>query len=230
MAAWDAARHELARVATGTLVVGMQTSPGRGLLPKVRARISAECPAAELTLRQVGWDDPTGGLADRSCDAAFVWLPLARPTDYEWVTIARERRFVALPAAHRLAAGAAVRMTDLLDEPFLALPASGPEMRRFWLATEERGGHPVSVSAEIRDTEETYELVSAGIGLCLLAEGNVPVFDRGDVTMLPVIDLPPAELVLARRRGERGLLLDHFTTLCAEVSRQRHAAATSSPR
>lgn len=131
VAAWDAARHELARVATGSLVVGMQTSPGRGLLPEVRARISAECPAAELTLRQVGWDDPTGGLADRSCDAAFVWLPLVRPTDYEWVTIARERRFVALPTAHRLATNAAVRMVDLLDEPFLALPAAGPEMRSF---------------------------------------------------------------------------------------------------
>lgn len=216
--AWDAARRELARVATGSLVVEMQTSPGRGLLPRVRARLSADCPEAELTLRQVGWEDPTAGLADHSCDAAFVWLPLSRRTDFEWLTIAREPRFVALPAMHRLAARAAVRMHDLRDEPFLALPAGGPEMRDFWLAIEQREGHPVTMAAEIRDTEEAYEAVASGVGVCIVAEGNIPILDRGDVAMRQVIDLPPAELVLAWRRGDRGLLLDHFTALCSEVS------------
>jgi len=53
----------------------------------------------------------------------------------------------------------------------------------------------------------------------------VPILDRGDVAMRPVIDVPPAELVLARHRGDRGLLLDHFTRLCVEVAGRWQLAA-----
>ena len=121
VASWESAKSALSRASDCALVIGMHTSPGRGLLPKVRAMMVASCPEAELELRQVPWSDRTAGLADRSTDAAFVWLPLPQPP-YRWVTIARETRLVALANDHRLAARASVAMADLLDEPFLALP------------------------------------------------------------------------------------------------------------
>lgn len=227
VAAWEDGRRELSRAAAGTLVVGMQTSPGRGLLPEVRARLADTCPEAELSLRQVNWQDPTAGLADRSSDAAFLWLPLDPPDAYRWVVIARERRFVALAAGHHLAGRPQVKMADLLDEPFLALPATSPAMRDDWLAVEHRGGQAASVVAEIRDTEETYEAIATGIGVCLLAEGNVPIFDRGDVVMLPVTDLPPAEYVLAWNRDEPSPLRETFVHICAAVAAQPERAVTS---
>ena len=78
-------------------------------------------------------------------------------------------------------------MADLLDEPFLALPAERRAAarllaRRSTSATATRR----AIAAEINDTEETYEAVASGIGVCLLAAGNAPIFARGDVTMLPV--------------------------------------------
>src|SRR4051794_9524900 len=76
----------------------------------------------------------------------------------------------------RLAAGCRARSRaperqhgDLLDEPFLALPPSAGPLRDFWPAVDDRGGHPVRIAAEINDTEETYEAVASGIGVCLLA-------------------------------------------------------------
>src|SRR6478672_4241931 len=193
---WEGAKLSLSKATDCTLVIGMHTSPGRGLLPKVRAMMVSSCPDVELELRQVAWSDRTAGLADRSTDAAFVWLPLPTPP-YRWVTIAREPRLVALPNDHRLAAQDAVSIGDLRDEPFLALPQSAGPLRDYWLALEDRHGHPVRIEAEINDTEETYEAVTSGIGICLLAAGNAPIFDRGDVTMLPVTDIGPSELVLA---------------------------------
>jgi DNA-binding transcriptional LysR family regulator len=222
--AWERARAELARAATGTLVVGMQTSPGRGLLPEVRRRVAERCPDAELVLRQVGWADPTGGLVERACDAAFVWLPLPPDAGLSWLTIAREPRWVLLPANHALAGHDELALADLENEPFLALPASAPAMRAFWLGADARDGAPPQVAAEIRDTEETYEAVAAGVGICLLAEGNVPIFRRRGVVAVPVTDIAPAELVLAWRRGERVGLLDHLATTCGEVVAE--AAAT----
>ena len=102
IAGWEDAERSLAQASNCTLVIGMHTSPGRGLLPRVRAMMVASCPGVELELRQVAWGDPTGGLAAQVTDAAFVWLPVDRPP-YRWVTIAREPRLVALPNAHRLA-------------------------------------------------------------------------------------------------------------------------------
>jgi hypothetical protein len=60
--------------------------------------------------------------------------------------------------------------------------------------------------------------VASGIGICLLAAGNAPIFARGDVTMLPVRDLPPSELVLAWNERNCPPLLETFTQLCAQVA------------
>ena len=109
---WEGAKRSLAQASDCTLLIGMHTSPGRGLLPKVRAMMVASCPDVELELRQVGWGDRTAGLSDRSTDAAFVWLPLPQPP-YRWVTVAREPRLVALPNGHRLAEQESVAMDEL---------------------------------------------------------------------------------------------------------------------
>jgi DNA-binding transcriptional LysR family regulator len=184
----------------------------------------ASCPDAELELRHAPWSDRTAGLSDRGADAAFVWLPLPKPP-YRWVTIAREQRLVALPNDHRLATHTSVSMTDLLDEPFLALPGSAGPLRDYWLALDHRDGHPVNIQAEINDTDETYEAVTSGIGICLLAAGNAPIFDRGDVTMIPVRDLSPSELVLAWNERHCPPLLETFAALCAQVSTGEDGAA-----
>ncbi len=230
VASWERAKRSLSEAADCTLVLGMHTSPGRGLLPKVRAMMVSSCPDVELELRQVAWSDRTAGLADRSTDAAFVWLPLPAPP-YRWVTIAREPRLVALPNDHPLAAQAEVSIGDLRDEPFLALPQSAGPLRDYWLALEDRDGQPVRIAAVINDTEETYEAVASGIGVCLLAAGNAPIFDRGDVTMLPVTDISPSELVLAWNERHCPPLLETFATLCEQVAgesqRSRRASVSS---
>jgi DNA-binding transcriptional LysR family regulator len=220
---WEHAKRSLAKASDCTLLIGMHTSPGRGLLPKVRARMVASCPDVELELRQVAWGDRSAGLSDRSTDAAFVWLPLPQPP-YRWVSVAREPRLVALPNDHRLAARRSVSMADLADEPFLALPESAGALRDYWLALDARDGRPVRIGAEINDTEETYEAVASGIGVCLLAGGNAPIFARGDVTMLPVRDLSPSELVLAWNERHCPPLLETFVELCRQVALEGTAA------
>jgi DNA-binding transcriptional LysR family regulator len=152
---WTLAEAAVAHAERTTLTIGMSTGPGRGVLPAVRARLAVTAPAARLEFRQVGWGDPTAGLADRVTDAAFVWLPLPDPAPYDTQLVAREPRLVALPSDHRLAGQPEIRLAELLDEPFLALPTSAGALREHWLAVPERSGHPVRVAAEITDPEET---------------------------------------------------------------------------
>jgi DNA-binding transcriptional LysR family regulator len=216
LAAWsdaEAAAAAATRRAAASLVVGMSTAPGRGLLPAVRARFAALAPAAQLTLRQVGWQDPTGGLTGPDpVDAAFVWLPLPDPEPFAWLPVATEERLVALPADHPLTAQETVGFDALLDEPFLALPRDSGALRDFWLAVDARHGRPAVIGAEIASTEETVEALGAGLGICLVAAGNAPLLAREGITTRPVTGVAPSELVLAWRAGDDRPLLRHLRT------------------
>ncbi|GGP93305.1 LysR family transcriptional regulator [Streptomyces griseomycini] len=233
LAAWEegAAAVERTRAAQrSTLVVGMSTSPGRGgLLPAVRSRFTAAHPEAVVRLRQVSWEDPTAGLADGEADVAFVWLPLPDPERYAWTVVAEEPRLVALPDTHPLAARAELTLADLADEPFLALPPSAGVLRDHWLALDERPGGPPRVGAEIAGTEETYEALVAGLGICFVATGNAPLVTLGGVTTRPVRDLSPSRYALAWRKRDAGRpLVRGYAEACRRATRRgRRAAAVS---
>ncbi|MHC3473456.1 LysR family transcriptional regulator [Streptomyces sp. 7R007] len=220
--AWarGAAAVEAARAAQrSTLVVGMSTSPGRGgLLPAIRSRFTAAHPQAVVRLRQVSWEDPTAGLADGEADVAFVWLPLPDRDRYAWTVVAEEPRLVALPDGHPLAARAEVDFADLADEPFLALPPSAGPLRDYWLALEERDGRPPRIGAEIASTEETYEALVGGLGVCLLAAGNVPLVTLGGVVTRPVRGVAPSRYVLAWRKGDDRPLVRSYAQACRQVA------------
>lgn len=221
--AWSegSAALEAARAAArGTLVVGMSTSPGRGgLLPAIRSRFTATHPDIVLRLRQVSWEDPTAGLADGDADIAFVWLPLPDAGRYGWTVVAEEPRLVALPQTHRLASRAEIDFTDLMDEPFLALPAGAGPLRDYWLALEERGGRAPRIGAEIAGTEETYEALVAGLGVCLVATGNAPLITLGGVVTRPVRGLAPSRYALAwRREDARRPLVRAYAEVCRRVA------------
>jgi hypothetical protein len=82
----------------------MSTSLARGgMLPAIRSRFTALHPGAGVTLREVGWDDPTAGPTSEQTDVAFAWLPLPDPGRYRWIIVAEEPRLVAMPADGELA-------------------------------------------------------------------------------------------------------------------------------
>ncbi|MFJ5775969.1 LysR family transcriptional regulator [Streptomyces sp. NPDC093094] len=221
--AWEeaAAAVERARVAEhSTLVVGMSTSLGRGgLLPAIRSRFTAARPEATVKLRQITWDDATAGLADGDTDVAFVWLPLPDQERYAWTVVVEEPRLLALPDGHHLAGRAEIDFADVADEPFLALPRSAGRLRDFWLGTDARAGRPPHIGAEVASTEETYEALVAGLGICLIARGNVPLITLGGVVTRPVTGLTPTRYALAWRR-EEGLrpLVRAYAEACRQVT------------
>ncbi|KND33670.1 LysR family transcriptional regulator [Streptomyces acidiscabies] len=224
LAAWDTAQAAVEAARAGqrtTLTVGMSTSPGRGgLLPAIRSRFTDLHPDATVKLRQISWEDPTAGLTDASSDLAFVWLPLPDPDRYTWLVVAEEPRLVALPQNHPLAARDTVDFTDLLDEPFLALPKSAGILRDHWLALDARNGRPPRIGAEIAGTEETYEALVDGRGICLLASGNAPLIALDGVTTRPVHGLSPSRLALAWRTDDHRPLVKDYIHACRQATGQ----------
>jgi DNA-binding transcriptional LysR family regulator len=201
LAEWDRALDEIG-AADRTLTVGFHTRIGRGLVPGVTARMAAELPGWRLRFQQVSWADPAVGLADGGVDVSVAWLPVPPSAALASKVVATEDRMVALPAGHPLAARAELRLADLADEPFVALPASAGAMREFWLAAAQRAT-PARVAAEAATADECYEAVAAGVGVALVAAGNAALYDRAEVAHRPVVDLPPAELAVLWRRADR---------------------------
>ena len=227
LAAWrdaEAAAAQASTWAASTLVIGMSTGLGRGLLPAVRARFADLAPDARLQLRQVGWSDATGGLdaLEAATDAAFVWLPLPGPSRFRWLPVATEPRLVALPAGHPMAARPVVAFADLLDEPFLALPARSGPLRDFWLAIDARDGRAPVIGAEIASTEEALEALAAGLGICLIAAGNATLIARDGISVRPVTGLSASALVLAWRADDSRPLLQSLRDSVTAAVRHHH--------
>lgn len=219
--AWDEAAHGVdagKSTQAATLVVGMSTSPGRnGLLPAIRSRFTELAPNAQVKLHQVGWEDATAGLADGASEVAFVWLPIPEQDRYDLLPIAQEDCLLAMAEDHPLAARDSIDFTELLDEPFLALPPSAGSLRDYWLATDLRNGRPPVVGAVITSPDETYEALVDGRGICLVAAGNTPSLTRGGVTMRPVTGVPSCTLALAWRKGATNPLIASYAAAAAKV-------------
>ncbi len=224
IADWDRAWEELGALKeqhASNLRVGMNTSPGRGLLPAIRSRFSLEHPTATLQVRQVGWADLTAGLADKTSDVAFAWLPLPDPTRYHWVVVATEPCVVALPEPHPLATRDQLTVQDVLDQPLLALPTGSGPQRDHWLLADARGGSQPLIGGEVGSAEETYEALLDGRGLVVLATGNAPLLARDGIMTRPLIDGPVAQLALVWRRDDRRAVVSSYTRACQQIVHSR---------
>jgi DNA-binding transcriptional LysR family regulator len=217
VAGWDTAQRAVADAAAqeaATLTVGFSTSVGRSLLPGILTTFSELHPNWDVHLRQVDWADATAGLADGSTDIAFLWLPLPHVELFRWKVVATESRWVALPQGHPLVGRDVIMFADLLDEQFLALPATAGPARDFWLALDERKGHPVHIAEEVMNADETFEAVANGTGIVLLSAGNAEIYRREGVITRPVGGLGPSEMAVAWRADDDRVVVRDFVAAC----------------
>jgi DNA-binding transcriptional LysR family regulator len=170
-----------------------------------------------VELQSSGWGDPTAGLAERDVDVAFVWLPVGAAA-IETAVLATERRFAAVSARHPLAGRREVDFAEIIGEPFAALPAPAGPLRDFWLALDQRAGHPPQIAAEVTTADETFEIVSSGMAITLLAEGNAHIYARQGIVCIPVTGLDPARLAIAWRHGDQRPAVRDFIRACRDAA------------
>ena len=222
LGAWDAASAEAARrarVASTVLRVGFQTSVAGALYRLTVTRFTAAHAGWRVELRLHPWSDPTAGLLDDTSDIAFLWLPVPGQDQLRCETLRVEPRYVALWRRHPLAPRPELRIEDLRDEPFVALPPAAGVLRDYWLALDQRDGHPVRIGAQVETPDETFEAVAAKQGLAFLSAGNAELYSRPGIVSRPVVDLSPAELAVAWRADDQRAILDEFSQAARQAIR-----------
>jgi DNA-binding transcriptional LysR family regulator len=213
LGSWERATEDAerqARAAAAVLRVGFQTSVAGWLYPLAVTIFTRSHVDWQVELRLHRWSDPTAGLLDESSDVAFLWLPVPGQERLAHRTLRTEPRHVALCKGHRLSERAELRIADLFDEPFIALPPSAGVLRDYWLATDERHGRPIRIGAQAETPDETFEAVRARQGVVLLSQGNAELYARPGVITRPVVDLSPAELAVAWRAGDHRAVISEF--------------------
>jgi DNA-binding transcriptional LysR family regulator len=199
---WDQALRETrgaASRAARVLRVGFLAGAANEATQQIIAAFAGRRPGWRVEMRAASWLDPTAGLADGDVDAALLRLPFPGQHGFRTEVLFTEPRWVALPAAHPLAARDQIAFRELRDEPFVAAPAETGWWRDWWLAADEREGHPIRIGAvtETGQPDDWLTAIANGYGVALAPESAARYYARPGITYRPVTGVSPSQVGVA---------------------------------
>jgi DNA-binding transcriptional LysR family regulator len=204
--------------AAQVLRVGFLASAANEATPQIIAAFMRRRPGWTVDMRQAAWSNPSAGLAGGDVDAAFLRLPFPGQDELCVEVLFSEARCVALPSAHRLAAGSGpIPFRELWDEPFVAAPPETGWWRDYWLAADERDGHPVRIGAVTEHPDDWLSAIANGYGVALAPESAARFYGRPGVTYRPVTGVSPSRVGIAWSPGaDSDPVVQDFVRCCVE--------------
>src|SRR4029077_15734829 len=196
LAGWGQAMRETkatTRRAAWVLRFGFMSSAANEATQQIIAAFARRRPGWRGDMQEAAWADPPAGLASRALGAALLRLPFPGQDDVRIEVLLTEPRWVALPAAHPLAARDQIAFHELWDEPFIAAPAETGWWRDYWLATGERQGHPVRIGYVTDQPDAWLTAIANGYGIALAPESAAPYYARPGITYRPVTGVSPSQ-------------------------------------
>jgi DNA-binding transcriptional LysR family regulator len=224
----DEALAEASRAArgeTGRIRVATGATVGLAKVPRVLRDFRETRPLVHLDLRQIDWEDVSGGLRDGSVDAAFVWLPFEHD-GLSFATLHQEPRVVALEAGHPLAAERVLRMEQLVEEPW-PWADTDPVALAYWTAADYRNGAAARRGPTIRSMEGMLEGVRAGLCVATVPRSQAQVSALPGIAFRPVADLTPATLALGWRTADETPALRALVEIARRVAADDEAGDSS---
>ncbi|BDD73943.1 LysR family transcriptional regulator [Streptomyces violaceoruber] len=200
LAGWETALRETRAAgsrADRVLRVGFLASAANEATQPIIAEFARRRPGWRAEMRQASWSNPSAGLAGSDVDVALVRLPFPGQEALRVVELFSEPRCVVLPEAHPLAGRETIDFRELLDEPFVAAPPETGPWRAYWLAADERDGHPVRVGAVTAQPDDWLTAIANGYGVALAPESASRFYTRPGVVHRPVTGVGPSRVGVA---------------------------------
>jgi DNA-binding transcriptional LysR family regulator len=200
LAGWDQVLRETKSAASRAacvLRVGFMASAANEATSRIIAEFARRRPGWRADMRQAAWSNPSAGLADGDADVALLRLPFPGQDALRTAVLFTEPRWVALPTGHPFAACAVIPFRDLWDEPFVAAPAESGWWRDYWLAADERDGHPVRIGAVTDQPDDWLSAIANGYGIALAPASAARFYARPGITYRPVSGVSPSRVGVA---------------------------------
>ncbi|MES9509419.1 LysR family transcriptional regulator [Streptomyces sp. NPDC000609] len=205
LAEWDGILRETrstAGRAARVLRVGFMASAANEATPHIIAEFARRRPGWRVDMRQAAWSEPSAGLIDGDVDAALVRMPFPGQDALRTEVLFSEPRWVALPAGHPLAVREVIPFQELWDEPFVAAPPGSGRWRDYWLAADEREGHPVRIGAVTDRPDDWLSAIANGYGMALAPASAARFYARPGIVYRPVGGIGPSQVGVAWARAD----------------------------
>jgi DNA-binding transcriptional LysR family regulator len=196
----------IARGEQGTVRLGVVGSAMLNLLPELVRSVRARHPGIELDIREEIGATQVEELRQRKLDLGIMHVASdATPEGLRILQLRAEPISVALPADHRLARRAALRLSELRDEPLvLVRPEREADTSRLYLGACADAGFAAHVGPQVTSLQAQLGLVAAGLGWAFVSRSVVETLDRSGVVFVALRGTA-ARLPIALAWPERGL-------------------------
>ncbi len=200
LAEWDQALRETKAAssrAARILRLGFISSAANEATQDIIAAFAGRRPDWRVDIRQAAWSDATAGLAGGEVDVALLRIPFPGQDEVRVEVLLTEPRGVALPAGHRLAKSDRICFEQLWDEPFIASPEETGWWRDYWLAADERQGHPIRIGFVTDQPDAWLTAIANGYGVALAPESAARYYARPGIVYRPVTGVSPSQVGVA---------------------------------
>lgn len=181
---------------TGVLRVGFVLTTGGPALSRLVAAFHTRHPGCEVRFKEVETFDAYRALRHGDIDVLCNWLAVDEPGLTAGTAFAHFQRALAVAPSHRLAGRSTVSVEDLADEEVALFPPTTPSaVYDILVPPVTPSGRPIRRTQPVRTIHEILSFVALG-RIVHPTSSAVPLFDRDDVTLVPIDDLPPLPLGL----------------------------------
>ncbi|WP_037080318.1 LysR family transcriptional regulator [Pseudonocardia spinosispora] len=149
----------------GTVRLAFLHSVAIWLVPELLRRYRTEVPGVRFELRQAPGHEILADLSSGTVDLA-VTSPRPDGSDTDWTPLLREQLCLAVPLGHRLETRESAALTEVRDEPFVAL-RRGFGMRELSDELCAAAGFTPEITFESTEIPSMEGLVAAGLGVAI---------------------------------------------------------------
>ena len=187
---------ELAQTVRGLLRIGFVLTADGPAFSQLTTEFQARYPACEVRLQEVVTFDAYRALRRGDIDVLCNWLAVDEPGLTAGSAFAYFDRALAVAPTHRLATRATVSIEDLAGEEVAQLPPTvPPAVYDLLVPPRTPSGREIRRTHPVQTINEIMALVARG-RIVHPTSSTVPIFNRDDIVLIPIDDLPPLPLGL----------------------------------
>lgn len=205
------------RVENRHLRVGFRPAASLPLLEPVVREFSKRYPEMRVDTSRIEWTDQVTCLLTGRVDIAFVLHPLEHP-QIEVAALLAAPRVVAMPNDHPLSSRTSLSIEDLSSYALSVPSGASRDWQDFWTASPRPIDPGVPEPPLVSNADESLAVVLSGQALVIAIATVMTYYRDSSLTLVPITDIPPAVIGLARRRGSRHPGIGRFSEVACETA------------
>jgi DNA-binding transcriptional LysR family regulator len=222
LAAAEAALRAVRRAAHGARTLKIGFVAGLSTAPALRIFEAAE-PDVTTELRQLEWQEQASALLEGHVDVALVRLPIAEQ-GLVLIPLLREPRLAMLPVDHPLAKAERISVLQLADDPVIRHADASAAWEAFSTVDPRPDGRSPRPGPLVRNVTEKLEQIAAGRAIAFSPASTAASYVHPGVVLVPVTDIPPAEVCIAYRERANPALVTAFVEAALSAFRPAERA------